>query len=278
METRSCKVHFLIVKEDNSMKKLALLQFDIAFGSPEKNFKKVEQLISEATVNEPDIIVLPELWSTGYDLSRLDEIGDTDAEKSITFLSTLAKKYAVNIVGGSIAKRNGNKVTNTMLVFDRDGKLVHEYSKAHLFRLMNEEKYLVSGNNKSHFTLEELPCAGFICYDIRFPEWLRLHAVEGAQVLFVPAEWPKQRTDHWRALLISRAIENQCYVVACNRVGSDPENAFGGHSLIIDPWGTVISESGQEETILIGSIDEDEIASIRSRIPIFEDRRPDIYN
>lgn len=260
------------------MKKLALLQFDIAFGSPEKNFEKVKQLVSEAVASEPDIIVLPELWSTGYDLSRLDEIGDKDARKSITFLGNLAEKYHVNIVGGSVAKQQNDEVTNTMLVFNREGQLVHEYSKAHLFRLMNEEKYLVSGNAKSHFTLESLPCAGFICYDIRFPEWLRLHAIEGAQVLFVPAEWPEQRTDHWRALLISRAIENQCYVIACNRVGSDPDNAFGGRSLIIDPWGKVISEAGTDETILIGSIDEDEITSIRSRIPIFEDRRPDIYN
>ena len=259
------------------MKNLALLQFDIAFGNPEKNFSKVEELVSKAVSDKPDIIVLPELWSTGYDLSRLDEIGDTNAEKSIAFLSRLAKKNDVNIVGGSIAKHHNGEVTNTMLVFKRNGELVHEYSKAHLFRLMNEEKFLVSGNEKSHFTLEELPCAGFICYDIRFPEWLRLHAVEGAQVLFVPAEWPKQRTDHWRALLISRAIENQCYVIACNRVGADPDNTFGGHSLIIDPWGTIIAEAGEEEVILTGSIDEEELSSIRSRIPIFEDRRPDIY-
>lgn len=259
------------------MKKLAILQFDIAYGKPEENFRKVEAQIAKAVLKEPDIIVLPELWSTGYDLSRLDEIGDIDARKSTEFLSNLARKYKVNIVGGSIAKLNEDNVTNTMLVFDRKGELVHEYSKAHLFRLMNEEKYLVSGNEKSHFELEGLPCAGFICYDIRFPEWLRVHAVEGAQVLFVPAEWPAQRTDHWRAILISRAIENQCYVVACNRVGSDPENAFGGHSLIIDPWGTVIAEAGDDETILTGSIDEEEISSIRKRIPIFEDRRPEIY-
>ncbi|PFG03270.1 carbon-nitrogen family hydrolase [Bacillus sp. es.036] len=259
------------------MKKIALLQFDIAFGNPEENFSKVKELVAKAVHDKPDIIVLPELWSTGYDLSRLDEIGDTNAEKSIAFLSDLAKKNKVSIVGGSIAKQHNDHVTNTMLVFNRDGQLIHEYSKAHLFRLMNEEKYLVSGNEKSHFTLEELPSAGFICYDIRFPEWLRLHAIEGAQVLFVPAEWPKQRTDHWRALLISRAIENQCYVIACNRVGADPDNAFGGHSLIIDPWGTIIAEAGEEETILTGLIDEEEIPSIRSRIPIFEDRRPDIY-
>jgi omega-amidase len=276
LDTQSCKAYF-VSEEEKTMKKIALLQFDIAFGNPEENFSKVEELVSKAVHDKPDIIVLPELWSTGYDLSRLDEIGDTNAEKSIAFLSKLAKKNKVSIVGGSIAKQQHDHVTNTMLVFNRDGQLIHEYSKAHLFRLMNEEKYLVSGNEKSHFTLEELPSAGFICYDIRFPEWLRLHAIEGAQVLFVPAEWPKQRTDHWRALLISRAIENQCYVIACNRVGADPDNAFGGHSLIIDPWGTIIAEAGEEETILTGLIDEEEIPSIRSRIPIFEDRRPDIY-
>lgn len=98
-----------------------------------------------------------------------------------------------------------------------------------------------------------------------------------SKILYVVAEWPKVRIDHWRALLISRAIENQCFVVACNRVGSDPNNVFGGHSMIIGPWGEIIAEAGEEETIIHADIDLNQVHQVRNTIPILQDRRPDIY-
>jgi len=257
---------------------MALIQMDIAFGDPNKNFDHVEERIREAaSKGNMDVIVLPELWSTGYDLASLDEIADVEAEKSIGFLSALAKKYHVNLVAGSVAKKSAAGLTNTMLVIDRNGKLEKEYSKAHLFRLMNEEKYLAQGNEDGLFQLENEKCAGVICYDIRFPEWIRTHMLEDAKVLFVVAEWPKPRIDHWRALLISRAIENQCYVVACNRVGSDPNNEFGGHSMIVGPWGEVIAEAENENTTVYGEVDMAEVDRVRKKIPIFSDRRVDLY-
>jgi omega-amidase len=147
----------------------------------------------------------------------------------------------------------------------------------HLFRLMNEEKYLQPGEQMGSFSLDGIPCAGVICYDIRFPEWIRKHVVAGAQVLFVVAEWPMPRLAHWRHLLITRAIENQCYVIACNRVGSDPDNTFAGHSLIIDPWGEIVAEASPEEETLLAEIDLAQVSQIRKRIPIFSDRRPELY-
>jgi omega-amidase len=257
---------------------MALVQMDIAFGDPGKNFEYVKERIHQAArEGNADVIVLPELWSTGYDLASLDDIADVEAENSIAFLSKLAKKYHVNLVAGSVAKKSDQGLTNTMLVFDRNGKLEKEYSKAHLFRLMNEEKYLVQGNEDGLFQLENEKCAGVICYDIRFPEWIRTHMLDNTKVLFVVAEWPKQRIDHWRALLISRAIENQCFVVACNRVGSDPNNEFGGHSIIVGPWGEVIAEAENDEMILYGEVDVAEVDKVRKTIPIFSDRRIDLY-
>ncbi|RKL68293.1 carbon-nitrogen hydrolase [Salipaludibacillus neizhouensis] len=260
--------------------KLALIQMNIAFGQPNINYRTVEKRVTEAVKEKVDVIVLPELWTTGYDLSRLAEIADPGAKKAIHFLSTLAKTHHTNIVAGSVAKQTEKGTTNTMLMFNRDGRLVKEYSKAHLFRLMNEEKYLVQGEEDGLFELEGEPCAGVICYDIRFPDWIRTHMVgTGLQpkVLYVVAEWPKKRIDHWRALLISRAIENQCYVIACNRVGSDPNNEFGGHSMVIGPWGEVISEAQEEETILYKEIDLKAVDIVREEIPVFEDRRPALY-
>ncbi|RXJ04348.1 carbon-nitrogen family hydrolase [Anaerobacillus alkaliphilus] len=257
--------------------KVTCLQIDIQFGNPNENKKHVQEEITKAMANSPDVIVLPELWTTAYDLPRLDEIADQQGSDSQQFLSQLAKEHQVNIVGGSIAKKTADGVTNTMYVFNRNGELVGEYSKAHLFQLMDEHLFLQSGNTKGHFTIDGAPCAGLICYDIRFPEWVRAHTTEGAEIVFVVAQWPLARLDHWRTLLRSRAIENQCYIVACNRSGHDPNNEFAGHSLMIDPWGEVLAEADKEPTQLSATIDLSKVQQVRKQIPIFADRRTDLY-
>lgn len=257
--------------------RISLIQMDIAFGNPEANYSVAESKIREAAAEAPDCILLPELWNTGYDLTRLQDIADIDGVLTKTLISSLAKEYGINIVAGSISKMNPDGVTNSMLAFNRQGELVGEYSKLHLFGLMDEHLYLQPGHTKGQFTLDEIPSAGVICYDIRFPEWIRVHMTDGAEILFVCAEWPLQRLSHWRALLISRAIENQCYVVACNRSGTDPANTFAGHSMIIDPWGEIVCEASESEEIISGELDLNKVRMVRQQIPIFLDRRPHLY-
>lgn len=250
---------------------------DIAFGNPQKNYQTVERLFDKTHTEKPDIIVLPELWTTGYDLTHLNEIADFKAAQTIEFLQNAAQKYQVHLIGGSVANRVENGVRNTLLIINKDGQLVHQYSKLHLFKLMDEHVYLEAGSEKGLFQLDNYQFAGAICYDIRFPEWIRAHTSKGAEALFVVAEWPAQRLSHWRALLIARAIENQCYVIGCNRSGQDPNNHFAGHSLIIDPWGEVIAEAGENEEILSAEIEMDLVKEVRKQIPIFADRRPEFY-
>jgi len=250
---------------------------DIAFGNPNKNYQNAEKLIEEAMTEKPDIIVLPELWTTGYDLTRLEQIADKDAVTTIRFLRNTAMKYQVHFVGGSVANQGEKGVKNTLLIINKKGELVHSYSKLHLFKLMDEHLYLEAGDQEGLFELEGLTFSGVICYDIRFPEWIRTHTAKGAEALFVVAEWPAARLTHWRALLIARAIENQCFVIACNRSGSDPKNEFAGHSMIIDPWGEVIAEASANEEIMTAEIELDLVKDIRKQIPIFKDRRPDFY-
>lgn len=257
--------------------RFALLQIDISFGDPDTNFQNVEQFVEEAMEHKPDVLVLPELWTTGYDLEHLDGIADREGTRTKPFFSELAKRHSVHIIGGSVAVQKADGVYNTFLAFDREGNCVKEYAKVHLFRLMHEEKFMKPGQTDGLFDLEGLTAAGFVCYDIRFPEWLRAHALRGAGIMVVPAEWPTPRIDHWRTLLKSRAIENQCFVVACNRIGRDPNNEFGGHSLIISPWGEVLAEASDRVEILVGDIDADILADVRKRIPVFEDRRPQLY-
>ncbi|MFQ3545115.1 carbon-nitrogen family hydrolase [Halobacillus rhizosphaerae] len=256
--------------------KIAIIQMDIAFGKPEINRKIAAERIKEAANQGAELVLLPELWTTGYDLENFTTIAEDFHGPTHTLLSQLAQQYNLTIMGSS-AEKNMEQFYNTLVVYNPQGKRILSYRKAHLFRLMNEEKFLQSGEEKGSFTFKETPVAGVICYDIRFPEWIRTHMIDGSRALFVVAEWPKPRVDHWRSLLISRAIENQCFVVACNRVGSDPNNTFGGHSMVIDPWGNVVAEAQEQEEILTADIDFSAVETIREQIPIFQDRRPDLY-
>ena len=128
--------------------------------------------------------------------------------------------------------------------------------------------------------MHELPwgCAGLaICYDLRFPELFRRYALEGARLMILPAAWPHPRRMHWRTLLRSRAIENQCFVAACNRVGTADDVSFFGSSAVIDPWGETLIEGGETEALLTVRIDLDTVEATRAKIPIFADRRPELY-
>lgn len=256
--------------------KIACIQFNVRFGKVDENYTRVEQFLRDAASEGAEIAVLPEMWNTGYALEKLPEIADVNGERTKAFLSKLAQELSLHIVGGSVATKQGEAFYNTMYTFNKDGELVGEYSKAHLFRLMDEDKYLTAGNDMNNFKLGELDAAGVICYDIRFPEWLRSHALAGAKVLFIPAQWPTPRIDHWKTLLQARAIENQCYVVAVNRISSKVEN-FNGQSMIIEPWGKVIWTGSETEEMAIVDVDFDTVDEVRDRIPVYADRRPELY-
>ncbi|MFC7322093.1 carbon-nitrogen family hydrolase [Halobacillus campisalis] len=258
------------------MTNIAIIQMDIAFGNPDKNRSIALPLIEEAVSKGAEFILLPELWTTGYDLSRFDEIAETLEGPTHKMLSELAQKHGVTIAG-SVAEDDHGEYYNTMVAYNRSGDRTLNYRKAHLFRLMDEEKFLNSGHHKGNFILEDTLVAGVICYDIRFPEWIRTHMLNGARGLFVVAEWPKPRVEHWRNLLISRAIENQSFVIACNRIGTDQNNEFGGHSIVVDPWGNIVAEAGDNEEILMCEVDFSRVEAIREQIPIFQDRRPELY-
>lgn len=256
--------------------KVGCIQLNVGFGKVEENYARAERFIREAAGKGAEIIVLPEMWNTSYALERLGELADVDGERTKAFLSSLAKELNVHIVGGSVAVKRGDKFYNTAYTFNRHGEQVGEYSKAHLFKLMDEHKYLEAGNEMNLFKLDDLEAAGVICYDIRFPEWLRSHALAGAKILFVPAQWPTARADHWRTLLQARAIENQCFVIAVNRTANKVEN-FNGQSMVIEPWGEVLWTGAEDEELAIIDVDFSKVDEVRGRIPVYADRRPELY-
>lgn len=262
------------------MLKIAIAQMYIALGQPEMNQVKVAQYAQRAAAAGVDVLIYPEMWQTGYALDQLPTLADRAGTNTQQLLAQLAKKYHLNIVGGSVATQQGEQFYNTMYVVDQMGQLVSTYHKAHLFGLMAEEQYIAAGNQKNTFELAGVPAAGVICYDIRFPEWLRTMMAEGPQqILYVVAEWPIQRIAQWQILLQARAIENQAFVVAANRVGRDHANQFGGRSMVIDPLGQIIAQASEtDEALLIVTIDTADENAVRGQIPVFRDRRLELYD
>ena len=256
---------------------VSLAQMDVALGQIEHNLAIARAMIAEAAQRGSDVIVLPELWSTAYDLENAAEHAVPIEAGVFAQTAALAAKFQLHIVGSCLSLLSPGRYGNTAVFLGPDGGILGSYTKLHLFRLMNEDRYLTPGDRPS---LVQTPwgLAGMaICYDLRFPELFRHYALAGARIIFLPSEWPKPRLVHWRTLLRARAIENQLFIVACNRVGVTNSHEFLGHSTIIDPWGETVTEGGENLQLITAEIDLAETDRVRGRIPIFEDRRPDIY-
>ena len=256
---------------------ISLGQMNVKLGRKTDNLAAAEGLIAEAARRQSQLIILPELWSSGYDLENAAAQADELDQGLFAKLSGLAAHHQIAIVG-SILERRGESVANSAPYYSADGRRLGVYRKIHLFRLFDEDKWLVEGDSLTALDLPWGTTALTICYDLRFPELYRRCAVEhGAKLIVVCAEWPLIRLAHWRTLLMARAIENQCFVAAVNACGETGGTVFGGHSMVIDPWGEVVVEAGQAEQLLTVEIDLDEADRVRQTIPVFEDRRPGAY-
>jgi len=256
---------------------VALGQMDVVWGDPQANLAQVEAWTVAAAQHGADVIVFPELWSTGYDLQRAVAHAAPLDGGIFAATAALARAHGIAIVGSCLAQLGGGRIGNTAVYQDATGQALGVYSKAHLFRLMQEEQYLTAGDHLTLFDAGWGMVGLAICYDLRFPELLRAYALAGATAVFLPAEWPHPRGEHWRTLLRARAIENQMFVIACNRVGRDPNNLFCGRSCVIDPAGAVLVEGDEQPQLLFATLDLAQVAHTRAHMPIFDDRRPDLY-
>jgi omega-amidase len=255
-----------------------VFQMDLVTGNPEENRKIIECWLEANYSDDLDVVVLPEMWTTGYVLEELKEICKADGNQSIEFLQSLAKKFNINLVGGSIAVLEGKDIFNRAIIINRKGEIVHTYDKMHLVPMLDEPKFLTGGLNQVEvFELEGVKMGVIICYDLRFPEIIRDLALQGIQVLHIVAEWPLARETHWNTLIRARAIENQMYVVASNVTGTKLGVKFAGCSQIVDPWGDIIQKLDQEVGEVKATLDLEKVPQIRKEVPIFDSRVPDKY-
>jgi predicted amidohydrolase len=259
---------------------ISLVQMDCRQGEPAHNFAQAAAYVAQAAQRGSQLVLLPELWSTAYALDRAAELASPLAAAPgagwFGRVAGLARQHGVWL-GGSLLEARDGHFFNCFALYDADGRLQAAYRKLHLFRLMDEEQYLGAGEAP---VLAETPWGKIglaICYDLRFPELFRRYALEGARLMLLPAEWPHPRRKHWRTLLRARAIENQCFVAATNRVGSTGSNTFFGASALIDPWGETLIEGGEAEMVLTATVDLSLVDTVRRRIPVFADRRPEVY-
>jgi len=255
---------------------VSLAQFRIALADPARNWTAVEKWTQEAAKRGSHLMVLPELWSTGYALDRANAFAHPLNSGTFTQVANLATQANICIIG-SILEKRGQDITNSAPFFGPKGQMLGLYRKLHLFRLMAEDSYLRPGQSPLIMDLPWGKTAVAICYDLRFPELFRRYALDGARLCIIPAEWPLERIDHWTTLLRARAIENQMYILACNSCGETGGTIFGGHSMVIDPWGKVIASAGEDPALLTVEIDLDRVDEVRKRITVFEDRRPELY-
>lgn len=242
------------------------LQFDVQLGDIENNLAKVKQGLKNLAPDKLGIIVLPELWATGFDYKHLTDLA-LKTPKMLETIQELAAKYGIYLAGSlpeAILTEIGISVFNTMYIIGPDGAM-GSYRKQQLFAPMQEDKYFTPGDDPQPIDTPLGRLAALVCYDLRFPELGQSQAAQGAGILLVSAQWPAARKDHWRILICARAIENQMFVVACNRCGETDNITFAGHSMVVAPDGSVLAEAEEAEEAIFKEIDPSLIDKARER-------------
>lgn len=243
----------------------ACLQFDVKAGEIEKNIEAVKKGIENLDPQPGTLVVLPELWAAGFHYESL--AGQCRRSEEINeVLIQLAKKYTI-LFAGSLPEKNfcdgQSSYFNTLYFTDGSGT-IGQYRKQQLFSPMGESAYFSPGSNPHPVTTDLGVMGGLVCFDLRFPDLARSQANQGASLIVMSAQWPTVRRNHWKTLVQARAIENQVYVVACNRFGETDGTEFGGHSMIVSPRGEVLVEAGDNQEQISAVLEPATLSRARS--------------
>jgi len=273
------------------------IQLDIAWCDKLTNFARAEQAIAEANPEPGSLVVLPEMFATGFVTRPFpsgspQEQGQSVGHQAVAGLSMdvggiaegpdgptgamlgrLASEHEVYLIAGLVAPADGGRGRNIAVVYDPAGQRIATYTKLHPFSFAGETDFYEPGDSLVVTRIGEVPVCPLICYDLRFPEPFRLAARRGAQVFVVIANWPAPRADHWRALLIARAIENQACVIGVNRTGSAPNHDYAGGSMIVDHQGNILAEGDAQTPLVRATLDLPALETWRSTFPALKDIR-----
>ncbi|MBX3747867.1 MAG: carbon-nitrogen family hydrolase [Verrucomicrobiae bacterium] len=248
------------------------VQWDLAWESPEANRARVERLLEGRRPEPETLVVLPEMFSTGFSMNA-EGISEEPGGETERWAWDRARAWGVWLVAGW-ARRDAQGVAgNEAVVVSPAGRTVATYRKRRPFSPGDEPRHYPAGGEAVVFEWRGLGVAPFICYDLRFPEVFGAVVDRRPELLTVIASWPERRIEHWMTLLRARAIEHQAYVVGVNRTGEDPAHRYPGHSVVVDPWGEVVVDAGSVEGVIEATLDLGRLREYREKLPFLEDRR-----
>ena len=261
--------------------KVAVAQISCSLGDPNANLLKVRDFTRRAKDEAgAELIVFPEMTDTGYSMPVIRANANHWKSGFVPGLQEIARKLSIAIVAG-VSERDSSSIYNSQVLIDEKGNIAAKYRKTHLYAVapVEEQTCFAPGNSFASFELGGLHFGFSICYDLRFPEMYRkLITEQDVGAFVISSAWPFPRVEHFRTLAMARAIENQSYVVASNRVGKDDDLWFCGSSAIVDPRGVVIAAaSADREELIQADLSEELVLSVRSRLASFAHRRPDLY-
>lgn len=266
--------------------KLAVCQMKVVYNK-KQNITKALEMIEKSAKNNADMVVLPEMFNCPYDINKFREYAETKYN-SITLkaVSNAAKEYGVYVVAGSIPELNNEKIYNSSFTFDNKGKIIGIYRKIHLFdidipdKIMFKESDVLTAGNKITVIETNFCKIGIgICYDIRFPELIRLMTLKGAELIIIPGAFNMTTGPaHWKTLICSRAIDNQVYIAAASSARNKSLTYVSyGNSMIVGPWGNILARANSKEEIIYSKIDSSHVNEIRDELPLLKNIRNDIY-
>ena len=260
--------------------KVAAAQISCALGDFDANLRKVREFVAVAKKSGVNLVIFPEMTDTGYSMPVIRRQARAWSDGAVDQLRKIAKENSIAIVAG-ISDREGDSIFNAQVLVNAKGEVLAKYRKTHLVTAapLDERVCFSPGNEFVVSKFDNFTVGLSICYDLRFPEMARSLTVKhGANVIVNSSAWPVVRAEHLRILAVARAVENQSYIIIANRVGTDDDVTFCGSSVIVDPSGNVIAAASPDrEELIAADISEQVIVEMRSRIRVFEHRRPDLY-
>lgn len=259
----------------SKLARVAILQLECEDGEVEENFSRVKARLEK--LRRPlDLLLLPEMWPSGFRLVEGRKLLQ-QTKGALEQMAAYAREMGCYVIGSHLTSAPRG-FYNTASILDPRGREIARYHKAHLFALGGEAKKFKPGASDcvANTRLGKIGLA--ICYDIRFPEFIRKEVLAGAELLAIPSAWPLERIEHYRTLLKARAIENQCFILSANKVGKNAEGVrYGGHSVAIGPWGEVLGELGTRPGLLELEIQLQKVEELRKKFPVLKARREDLY-
>lgn len=250
----------------NGLCQAGYIQFPVLLGKIEANLAAVRDGLKRLNPVGPGILVLPELWATGFAYDTLPTLA-AETPRLLRELAAEATRYNIHLAGSlpeAMFTEIGTTLYNTLYIVGPEG-VCGQYRKQQLFAPMAEDAHFAPGDDPQPIATSLGLIGPLVCFDLRFSELARHHAAQGAGLLVVSAEWPAARLAHWRALLAARAIENQCFVVACNTCGTIGQTGFAGHSMVLGPEGCVLAQAGVEPEAVLVELELGRIAEARQR-------------